>query len=96
MTLQLNLPRELEDRLCLEANRLGQPAEVVALQLLKQHLPAPADDRRTAAIAMLQRWMAEDAQAGDPTEADEFFRGLDAARTSNRPLFPPELKGVSW
>jgi hypothetical protein len=40
--------------------------------------------------------MAEDARAGDPGEAEEFFRNLDAARTSNRPLFPPELKGISW
>jgi hypothetical protein len=40
--------------------------------------------------------MAEDARAGDPEEAEEFFRNLDAARTSHRPLFPPELRGISW
>ena len=96
MVLQLTLPPELEARLRQEAQRRGQPTESVALQLLDEHLPPPLNERRAAAIAMLQEWMAEDARAEDSEEAEEFFRSLDAARTSNRPLFPPELKGISW
>jgi predicted transcriptional regulator len=96
MTLELALPPDLEERLRQEAERRGQPTESVALRLLDEHLPPPLDERRAAALAMLHEGMAEDDQAGDPEEAEEFFRNLDAARTSNRPLFPPELKGISW
>lgn len=98
MTLELNLCPDLEKRLHHEAERRGEPAEAVALHLLDEHLPPPVDERRAAAIAMLHQWMREDAAVTpeDSEEAEEFFRGLDAARTSNRPLFPPELEGISW
>ena len=96
MTLQLTLPPELAERLRKEAQRRGQPSDSVALHLLDQSLPPPSDERRAAALAMLNEWMKDDANGDDPAEAEEFFRNLDAARTSNRPLFPPELKGISW
>ena len=96
MILQLNLPPELEERLRQEAERRGEPSEAVAMQILDQNLPPPLDERRAAAIAMLQQWMAEDAQLEDSEAAEEFFRTLDADRPSYRPLFPPELKGISW
>jgi hypothetical protein len=96
MTIQLNLPTELEERLRQEANRQGLAPDTVTLKILDQHLPKPIDDRRAAAVAMLQQWMEEDANADDSEESEQFFRDLDAARTSNRPLFPPEKKGISW
>lgn len=98
MTLQLNLPPDLQERLRQEAERRREPAEAVALRLLDEHLPPPLDAQRAAAIAMLRQWMEEDAALApeDSELAEEFFRGLDAARTSNRPLFPPELKGITW
>ncbi len=96
MTLHLTLPAPLEQRLRQEAERQGLAPDAVTVQILDQHLPKPLDDRRAAAIAMLHRWMEEDANAGDPEEAEQFFRDLDAARTSNRPLFPAEKKGISW
>jgi hypothetical protein len=85
----------LAERLRQEAERQGQPSEAIALRLLDEHLP-PVDERRAAAIALLHQWMEEDAPTADGEEDDEFFRDLDASRTSNRPLFPPELKGISW
>ena len=96
MTLQLNLPTELEERLRQEAERQGLAPDAVTLQLLDQHLPKPSDDHRAAAIAMLHQWMEEDAPTAGAVEDDEFFRNLDASRTSNRLLFPPELKGITW
>jgi hypothetical protein len=98
MTLQLNLPPELQERLRQEAERRQEPVEAVAVRLLDEHLPPPLDARRAAAIAMLRQWMEEDAALPpeDSELAEEFFRGLDGARTSNRPLFPPELKGITW
>ncbi len=98
MTLQLNLPPELHERLRQEAERRQEPVETIAVRLLDENLPPPLDARRAAAIAMLRQWMEEDAALApdDSEQAKEFFRGLDAARTSNRPLFPPELKGITW
>ncbi len=95
MNLQLNLPPSLAERLRQKAEHQGLPGEAVALRLLDEHLP-PWDKQRGAAIALLQEWMKEDAPSAGAEEEDEFFHNLDASRTSNRPLFPPELKGITW
>ncbi len=39
MTLQLNLPPELQERLLQEAERRKEPAEAVAVRLLDERLP---------------------------------------------------------
>lgn len=95
MTLQLTLPPELEERLRQEAERRGQPSDVVALHLLDRHLPPPLDARRAAAVALLHRWMEEDA-ALSPAEAAanaEVLRTLDEDRPSYRKLFTDLLEG---
>ncbi len=94
MTLQLNLPPELQERLLQEAERRREPAEAVALRLLDEHLPPQLDARRAAAIAMLRQWMEEDA-ALSPEEAAanaEVLRALDEDRPSYRKLFTDILK----
>jgi hypothetical protein len=93
MTLQLDLSPELEERLRRESERCGRPNEAVALELLEQHLPTPLDERRTAAVAMLNRWAAEDATLS-PEEAaanEAVLRALDEDRLSHRKLFTDEL-----
>ena len=92
MVLQLTLSPELEARLRQEAQRRGQPTESVALQLLDEHLPPPLNERRAAAIAMLQEWMAEDARAEDSEEAEEFFEGLDFDPPHHSSRVFPEVK----
>jgi hypothetical protein len=96
MTLILDLSPELEARLRREAERRGVPTTAVAVSLLEEHLPPPLDERRAAALALLHEWMKEDAPKEGSDEDEEFFRDLDASRTSNRSLFPPELKGITW
>ena len=68
MTLQLVLPPDLAERLRQEAERRGEPRESVAMRLLAEHLPPPPDERRDAAVAMLNRWGDEDAKL-PPEEA---------------------------
>ncbi len=94
MTLQVNLPTQLEERLRQEAERQGLAPDAVTLQLLDQHLPKPSDDHRAAAIAMLHQWMEEDAALSDEelAENENLLRLIDEDRPSYRKLFTEILK----
>jgi hypothetical protein len=92
MTLQVPLSPDLEERLRHEAERQGVSADAVTVMLLNKHLP-PADSR-SKTIALLQSWIDDDADEGDSDY--DLLPALDEARTSNRKLFPEELKGISW
>src|SRR5262249_21216576 len=94
MTLTLELTPELERRLVREAAKKGVAAEEYTLDLLRQHLPV--EDRRAKAIALLRSW-AEQGDADEQRETGEYLiRALDEDRLSDRKLFPPDLKGVTW
>jgi hypothetical protein len=92
MTIQLTLLAPLEERLRQEAERQGVSADAVTLRLLEEHLPRPG--RAAELTTMFKQWEEEQAAQDDPNY--DFFAALDAARTSNRKLFPAELKGISW
>jgi predicted transcriptional regulator len=94
MTLLLELPTELEERLNQEAERTGLPTEDIALQLLDQHLPAA--ERRRKAMALLQSWLNEEDKAEQQETGEYLQRVLDEDRLSDRALFPKELQGVTW
>ena len=94
MTLKLELPPELERRLADEAARKGVPLEQYTLHLLNEHLPAA--DRRADAVKLLQTWL-DNGNAAEQKETGEYLvKALDEDRLSDRKLFPPELKGVTW
>lgn len=94
MTLTLKLPPDLEERLQHEAERQGLPADSLTLRLLDQHLPTK--DHRGALCELLQSWI-EEGDAQEQKETGEYLiRALDEDRLSDRSLFPPELKGVTW
>lgn len=63
-------------------------------RLLTEH--PPAKDQKGELRSLLQSWMNE----GDAEEQREtggsLLRSLDEDRLSDRKLFPPELKGVTW
>ena len=94
MTLTLNLPPEIERRLTEEAKRQGVTAQEYTVQVLAQILPHR--ERGAALGVLLASWI----KAGDTKEqketGDYLLRSLDEDRLSDRKLFPPELKGVSW
>ena len=61
---------------------------------MDEHLRSTAP--REELLALLQTWIDED-DAGEQQETGEYLiRALDEDRASERKLFPPELKGVSW
>jgi len=102
MPMQLTLSPEIDQRLRQEAARLGQSEEALAIQLLNQHLPPPSPageptpaDRAAKLLALFEQLDAARQTAGEEL-GDDFYRGLDEARTSDRKLFPEELKGITW
>jgi hypothetical protein len=93
MELQISLSSDLSDRLSRAAEESAVPPAVLAVRLLDKVLP-PA--RSADTIALLQSWIDE-ANPSEQQETGEFLiRALDADRSSDRKLFPPELKGVTW
>ena len=94
MTLTLELTKELEQRLQQAARQRGLPTDEYVVQVLDEHLRSTAP--REGLLALLQTWIDED-DAGEQQETGEYLiRALDEDRLSERKLFPPELKGVSW
>ncbi|HET6249235.1 MAG TPA: hypothetical protein VFE47_16185 [Tepidisphaeraceae bacterium] len=91
--LVLNIPTDLEQRLNEAALRRGLSVPDYAVELLQHQLPGT--DRRADAVATLQAWVDEGVKS-DQTGSDDFLRALDEDRPSERKLFPPELKGITW
>jgi hypothetical protein len=94
MSISLTLTPELEQRLKQAAEQQGVSADALAVRLLEQHLP-PAE-RRAELVALLQSWIDGDDVAEQQETGEYLIRVLDEDRLSNRKLFPPELKGVTW
>jgi hypothetical protein len=94
MVLKVDLPPTTEQWLVPAAAQEGISAEDYILRLIRQHLPA--EERRKLLAELLQCWIDEVGEGESAEESDEYLRALDAARLSDRPLYPPELKGITW
>lgn len=94
MTLTLNLPQELEQRLTREAQRQGLPLDAYTVALLDKSLPP--QERRTELITLLQTWLDEEDPEEQRDTGEYLIHALDGDRLSDRPLFPSDLKGVTW
>ena len=94
MTVKVDLPSELEERLRCEAERSGVPEAECIVRILDAHLPSAG--RRSQAVELLQSWI-DGKDADDQRETGDYLvRVLDEDRLSNRRLFPPELEGKTW
>lgn len=97
MTVRLELPQSIESRLTQAADARAVSAEELVLQILDQYLPE--QELPQAGGAGFEAWLQrrdEFAEKVDPVDREEFFKGLDEHRTSERNLFPEELCGVTW
>lgn len=94
MTLNLDLPSELEQYLLQEAEQQGLSVEAMTLQLLTKSLQLR--QKQSEAVDMLQSWI-EDEDVEDQQETGEYLvQVLDEDRLSDRKLFPLEMKGITW
>lgn len=94
MTLTLELPVELEQRLTREASRQGLALDLYTLSLLESRLPP--SNRSAELAALLESWISSN-DADEQRETGQYLsRALDEDRLSDRKLFPPEGRGVTW
>jgi hypothetical protein len=94
MTLKLQLPPDLEQRLTEEADRSGMLADQYTLRLLETSLPPKG--RRDQLIDVLQSWMDDDDAEEQRATGEYLIQALDEDRPSDRKLFPARLQGTSW
>ncbi len=94
MTLTLNLSPELEQYLLQEANQHGLSVEALALQLLTNSILLK--QRQTEAVNLLQSWLDSEDEEEQQETGQYLVQNLDDDRLSDRKLFPPELKGITW
>jgi hypothetical protein len=47
-------------------------------------------------VSLLQSWIDADDVADQVAASNFLIEALDQDRLSSRPLFPPEMEGVSW
>ena len=96
MTLTLELTPELQDRLKVQAKQRGMSERELALDLLKRHLPPI--ERKQRLNALLDS-IVEESRSSTESESEESeatLKAIDEDRTSDRKLYPPELKGKTW
>ena len=93
--MTLTLAPELESRVKIESARRGISPIECAEQVLEAGISEAERERREKAIALLQSWIDEE-ENSDEAYDDELLKMLDEDRLSERKLFPPEMKGISW
>ncbi len=93
--MTLTLAPELESRVKIESARRGISPHECAAQVLEAGISEAERERREKAIALLQSWIDEE-ENSDEGYDDELLKMLDEDRLSERKLFPPEMKGISW
>ena len=79
MSLTIELPTELEQRLRIEAAQNGESTTDYALSALEAQLEAQQRERDLGAVALVEQWLAE-----PPNEEDERWPEFQAALEANR------------
>jgi len=94
MTLNLDLPPELEQYLLQAAEQQGLSVEAMTLQLLTNSLQLR--QKQAEAVDMLQSWIDDEDVEEQQKTGEYLVQVLDEDRLSDRKLFPLEMKGVTW
>jgi hypothetical protein len=94
MTLTLSLPPEIEQYLTQKASEQGLSTEDYTLRLLTTAIPSAKKSTKLANL--LQRWIDQGDAEEQQETGDYLMQALEGDRLSDRPLYPIEMKGVSW
>lgn len=94
MPLTLNLTSEIEQYISQKAREKGLSLEVYVLKLLKDTILE--QEKQAKLVNLLQSWIDEEDEQEQQETGEYLIEALDQDRLSERPLFPAELKGVTW
>ena len=94
MPLTLNLTSEIEQYLSQKAREKGLSLEAYVLKLLKDTILE--QEKQTKLVNLLQSWIDEEDEQEQKETGEYLIEALDQDRLSERPLFPTELKEVTW
>ena len=94
MPLTLNLTSEIEQYLSQKAREKGLSLEAYVLKLLKDTILE--QEKQTKLVNLLQSWIDEEDEQEQQETGEYLIEALDQDRLSERPLFPADLKGVTW
>jgi hypothetical protein len=94
MTLTLNLTSEIEQYLTQKATEQGLSLEAYALKLIENTILEK--EKQTKLVNLLQSWIDEEDEQEQQETGEYLIEALDQDRLSARPLFPAQLKGVTW
>ena len=94
MPLTLNLTSEIEQYLSQKAREKGLSLEAYVLKLLKDTILE--QEKQTKLVNLLQSWIDEEDEQEQKETGEYLIEALDQDRLSERPLFPAELKEVTW
>lgn len=94
MPLTLNLTSEIEQYLSQKAREKGLSLEDYVLKLLKDTILE--QEKQTKLVNLLQSWIDEEDEQEQQETGEYLIEALDQDHLSERPLFPAELKGVTW
>ncbi|MBC1192253.1 MAG: hypothetical protein EWV83_20910 [Microcystis sp. M_OC_Ca_00000000_S217Cul] len=94
MLLTLNLTSEIEQYLSQKAREKGLSLEDYVLKLLKDTILE--QEKQAKLVNLLQSWIDEEDEQEQQETGEYLIEALDQDRLSERPLFPAELKGVTW
>jgi len=94
MPLTLNLTSEIEQYLSQKAREKGLSLEAYVLKLLKDTILE--QEKQTKLVNLLQSWIDEEDEQEQQETGEYLIEALNQDRLSERPLFPAELKGVTW
>ena len=92
--ITLNLTSEIEQYLSQKATEKGLSLEAYVLKLLKDTILE--QEKQTKLVNLLQSWIDEEDEQEQQETGEYLIEALDQDRLSERPLFPAELKGVTW
>lgn len=95
MTVTLDLPQELIDRLKSGAASRGVSVEAHMAELLDTHAEITPEQR----AENYRIWLEHVRSAGDSEgdcSWDEILQRIDENRGDSRKHFPPEMKGITW
>lgn len=94
MALTLNLTPEIEQYLTKKAREQGLSLEAYALKLLTDTILE--QEKQTKLVNLLQSWIDEKDDQEQQETGEYLIQAIDQDRLSDRPLFPSQLKGITW